>query len=86
MHSISKGKVSFKTLYIDHFSPVDRMYASKKYILLIVDAFIKFVKLYAIKKITFLVRRFDVSKIILTLIIDQRLRYRTRLSRKSSKL
>ena len=39
-------------LHVDHFGPVDRAYASKKYVFLIVDAFTKFVKLYAVKTTT----------------------------------
>jgi len=56
-------------LHVDHFGPVDRTYASKKYVPLVVDAFTKFVKLYAVKTTTS--RRFDVSR-ILALIVDQR--------------
>jgi len=52
MHTILKGNVSFSTIYVDHFGPVDRTNAMKKYIFLVIDAFIKFVKLYAIKTIT----------------------------------
>ncbi|KYM79362.1 hypothetical protein ALC53_10157 [Atta colombica] len=43
---------TFSTIYVDHFGPVDRTNATKKYIFLVIDAFTKFVKLYAIKIIT----------------------------------
>jgi len=52
MYSIPKDNVSFMTIHVEHFGSVDRTNASKKYVLLIVDAFTKFVKLYAVKTTT----------------------------------
>lgn len=50
LHKIPKENVPFNMVHVDHFGPVDRAYASKKHILLIVDAFTKFVKLYTKQK------------------------------------
>lgn len=52
LHSIPKGNLPFETIHVDHFGPVDKMHASKKHVLLVVDAFTKFVKLYAVKTTT----------------------------------
>jgi len=52
MYSIPKDNVPFATIHVDHFGPVDRTNASKKYVLLIVDALTKFMKLYAVKTTT----------------------------------
>ena len=52
LHNIPKENVPFNMLHVDHFGPVDRANASKKYVFLIVDAFTKFVKLYAVKTTT----------------------------------
>ena len=51
VHIVPKGCVPFATIHFDHFGPVDKMnvQVSKKYVFLIVDAFTKFVKLYATK-------------------------------------
>lgn len=47
LHPIPKGKIPFEIIHIDHLGPIDKNIASKKYILLVVDAFSKFVQLYA---------------------------------------
>lgn len=39
MYSIPKENVPFITVHVDHFGPVDSTQASKKYVLLILDAF-----------------------------------------------
>lgn len=49
LHPIPKGGVPFETIHIDHLGPLDKQIALKKYIFLIVDAFSKFVRLYATK-------------------------------------
>jgi len=49
LHPIPKGNLPFETIHIDHFGPVDKRVSFKKYILLVVDAFSKFVKLFATK-------------------------------------
>lgn len=49
LNSIPKGKIPFEVIHIDHYGPVDRRVFLKKYIFLIVDAFSKFVRLFATK-------------------------------------
>lgn len=49
LHSIPKGNISFMTLHIDHFGPVDKQRLLKRYVFLVVDSFTKYVKLYATK-------------------------------------
>lgn len=49
LHPIPKGNRPFDTLHIDHFGPVDKHTSLKKYIFLVVDAFSKFVRLFATK-------------------------------------
>lgn len=49
LHPIPKGNLPFETIHVDHFGPVDKRVSFKKYILLIVDAFSKFVRLFATK-------------------------------------
>ena len=43
---IPKGDVPFSTRHIDHFGPIDRKIHAKKHILLVIDGFTKFLKLY----------------------------------------
>lgn len=52
VHSIPKGNVPFNVVHIDHFGPIDKARLCKQYILVIVDAFTKHVKLYATKTTT----------------------------------
>lgn len=49
LHSISKGNLPFQTIHIDHMGPLDRKLFVKQHILVVVDAFTKFTKLYATK-------------------------------------
>lgn len=49
LHPIPKGKRPFDTIHIDHLGPVYKNNSAKKHILVIIDAFTKFVKLYATK-------------------------------------
>lgn len=44
-----EGDIPFQTLYIDHLGAFDKRIASKQHILVVIDAFTKFVKLYGIK-------------------------------------
>lgn len=46
LHSIPKEPVPFDTIHIDHFGPLPNILNKNKYILVIIDAFTKFVKLY----------------------------------------
>jgi len=49
VHSLPKGNVPFTVIHVDHFGPIEKGTNAKKHVLLIVDAFMKFVKLYAVK-------------------------------------
>lgn len=50
LHSIPKGNVPFDTIHVDHLAPASRSNSHKtRYIFLIVDAFTKYLKLYAVK-------------------------------------
>ena len=48
LYSIEKKQVPFDTLHIDHFGPLPAIKSKRKHILVVVDAFTKFVKLYAV--------------------------------------
>jgi len=52
IHGIPKGSISFEVIHIDHFGPVDRINTARKYVFVVIDAFTKHVKLYAIKSTT----------------------------------
>lgn len=52
VHSIPKGDKPFYTLHIDHIGILDARVTSKKHILVVVDAFTKFTKLYPTKSTT----------------------------------
>ena len=49
LHIVPKGKVPFSTIHIDHLGPIDQKNLIKRHILVVVDAFTKYVKLYATK-------------------------------------
>lgn len=49
LHSIPKEKLPFQTIHIDNCGPFEKTSRGYKYILSIVDAFTKFIKLYACK-------------------------------------
>jgi len=49
LHPIPKGNLPFETIHTDYLGPIDSRVLIKKHILLIVDAFSKFVKLFATK-------------------------------------
>lgn len=51
LHSIPK-EGPFMTVHIDHYGPINRSHATKKYVLLVIDAFTKYVRLYAVKTTT----------------------------------
>ena len=48
LHSIPKGQVPLEVLHIDHFGPLPPS-GGKKFILVVIDGFSKFTKLYAVK-------------------------------------
>lgn len=49
LNAIPKGEAPFMTYHIDHYGPIDKQRLAKQYILLVVDGFSKFTKLYATK-------------------------------------
>lgn len=49
LHSIPKGNLPFQTYHIDHYGPLEKTNKGHKYILSIVDAFTKFLRLYPCK-------------------------------------
>lgn len=49
LHNISKGNLPFQTLHIDHYGPLEKSSKGYKYILSMIDAFTKFIKLYPCK-------------------------------------
>ena len=48
LHSIPKEPVPFDTLHIDHLGPLSQILNKNKHILVVIDAFTKFVKLYPV--------------------------------------
>ena len=48
LYNIPKQPLPFHTLHIDHFGPLPSLQSKRKHILLIVDAFTKYVKLYPV--------------------------------------
>lgn len=48
LYNLKKEPVSFDTLHIDHFGPLPSIRSKRKYILVVVDAFTKFVKLFSV--------------------------------------
>jgi len=49
LQNCPKDEVPFSTIHVDHYSPIDKQFTSKKYIFVIIDAFTKFVKLFPTK-------------------------------------
>lgn len=49
LHSIPKDKLPFQTVHIDHYGPLEKTNGGHKYVLSTIDAFTKFIKLYACK-------------------------------------
>ncbi|KYN36500.1 Pro-Pol polyprotein [Trachymyrmex septentrionalis] len=49
LHPVPKDRILFETVYINHCGLIDKRVALIQYIFLIVDAFSKFVRLYATK-------------------------------------
>lgn len=48
LHSIPKAPVPFDTIHIDHYGPLPNVNSKRRHLLVVVDAFTKFVKLYAV--------------------------------------
>lgn len=51
LHSIPKVPVPFHTLHVDHYGPLPSLKNQKRYLLVVVDAFTKYTKLYATKTV-----------------------------------
>lgn len=49
LHNIDKGTKPFETVHVDHYGPLETTKKRNKYILLVIDAFTKYVKVYATK-------------------------------------
>jgi len=49
IHSIPKGNVPFNILHVDHLGPIDKKRLVKQHLLVAIDSFTKFVKLYPTK-------------------------------------
>lgn len=48
LYSIPKAPIPFDTIHIDHYGPLPNLMNKRKHVLVVVDAFTKFVKLYAV--------------------------------------
>jgi len=49
LHCISKGQLPFEMFHIDHYGPIDKSKLVKRYLLVVIDSFTKFVKIYSTK-------------------------------------
>lgn len=47
-YSITKKPIPFHSVHIDHFGPLPSMISKRKYLLMVIDAFTKYVKLYPV--------------------------------------
>jgi len=52
LHNIPKEGLPFQTIHVDHCGPLERTGRGSRHIFSIIDAFIKFIKLYACKSTT----------------------------------
>jgi len=52
LHCIPKGQLPFDIYHIDHYGPIDKERSAKRYLLVVIDSFTKFVKLYPTKTTT----------------------------------
>lgn len=52
LHCIPKGDVPFYTIHVDHLGPLEQTKTKNKHVLVVVDGFSKFVKLYAVRSTT----------------------------------
>lgn len=48
LYSIPKRPVPFDTIHLDHFGPLPSLITQRKHLLVIIDAFTKFVRLYPV--------------------------------------
>lgn len=49
LYNIPKKPIPFDTIHVDHFGPLPAIRGARKYILVVIDAFTKFTKLFAVK-------------------------------------
>lgn len=49
LHCIPKGNTPFVTYHVDHYGPIDKEQRVKQYLLVVIDSFTKFTKLYPTK-------------------------------------
>lgn len=75
LHSIPKGHLPFHTLHIDFLGPLDKNIKLRQHVFLIIDAFTKYVKLFATKttssreaihSLTDYFRNFSVPRVIIS--------------------
>ncbi|KAK9728531.1 Integrase zinc binding domain [Popillia japonica] len=52
LHNIDKGNIPFDTIHIDHLGPLEKSKQYHRHVLVIIDAFTKFVKLFPCKSTT----------------------------------
>lgn len=52
LYSIPKKPLQFDTLHLDHFGPLPALISKRKYLLVVIDAFTKFVKLYPVNSMS----------------------------------
>jgi len=52
LHSIPKEKVPFATIHIDHFGSFEKTGKEYRHLLIVVDAFTKFIRIYSCKSTT----------------------------------
>lgn len=52
LHNIPKDKLPFMTVHVDHFGPLEKTGKGYRHILVIVDAFTKFIRVYPCKSTT----------------------------------
>ena len=52
LHSIPKENLPFRTIHIDHMGPLEKSTQGNRHVLVIIDAFTKFVRLYPCKSTT----------------------------------
>lgn len=46
---IPKGSIPFEMIHVDHYGPIHSKFTKYKHVLVIIDAFTKFVRLYPAK-------------------------------------
>lgn len=49
LNCIPKGQAPFEVYHVDHYGPIDKERLSKRYLLVVIDSFTKFTKLYPTK-------------------------------------